>query len=351
MTALVALLVVNALTMGSALLIVDRDFVARHGQLFAANRYDYDMLATTRLLRLAQSPPKDPLVVVVGNSITRAMFREVELESGLQAALARPISVQKLCTSKQSLLDMGGLLEQLPSDASGVVVVGLSPGMLTADLRRAQRDGGTSRYGFRSRMYDSVMQEMGIATSPRMGIYALDNAAFLSVRFPRLAISLLTGRRVQFVESGYYGAKPDSVAERAQGNLYSHLWREYAAHADDNLRILDRVRDLVAQRPGMQLLLMEAPTNPEFVNRFAPIAGIYAEHDRRMSAYARSSGLTYIRSAGAVPLTGDDFYDGIHLGKPATVSALTGWMSRQIAGQPALRFDAQDVGRATKGAV
>lgn len=323
-------LCLNALCLSVIALAVDGDFVVRHAELFAANRADFDVRATARVLSLERHDTARTQVIVLGNSSIGATFSEVELEQRLRASFRHGFDISALPTGKQSILEAGAMLEHVPHGARGVAVLGLTPGMMTLEPEQISSDGGVSRYGFRSELYDRTMRAAGIAVPPQAGHYAFDNAAFLSVRFPRLILNLLTGRRVVFTEGGFAGGQGRSIAIDMQARLIGELAPLYAGRAPESFALLGEVHRRLTERSQMRLVLLMPPVNHAFVARSPALRALYAEHDTAVRDYAARRGIALLIASDAVPVDPEDFADGIHLKDGAAVSRHTAWLAQHI---------------------
>ncbi|WP_370304797.1 hypothetical protein [Sinimarinibacterium flocculans] len=319
----------NVATLVAVGFFVDRDFIARHGELFAANPVDYDAMVTQRIAALAERPPVAGAVVVLGSSITLAAILEPELNAALDSHGLADMQVAKLCTGRQSPLDALALVEQLPRQLRGVVVAGVTAESLTHSAATAVSIGGAARVGFRSDAYDQVLLEAGFPQPPRASLYAIDNAAFLSARFPRLVVNLLTGRRVRFHDSNYAGRSPSPEQFEVQGRLYDRMPPAYEANAQRNLRLIERLRLLTRER-GLKLLLVAPPVNPAFSARYPAVARLRELHAARMEMARKGAGPTVLTAALADPVDGADFFDGIHLSNRSVAQAYADWLAGHI---------------------
>jgi hypothetical protein len=301
------------LAMLAAVGTITADALARASRTrLAIHSEDYDAVATSSVLAFARAPRPSSVLVVLGGSTTRASLLEEDLRRVVEQSVGAGV-VLKLCTSRQSLWDSIILAEQLPPGLSGYAVVGVGPSLFSMGDDTLTALGEQPRLGVRSESFDRARAARGGRVGPRTGIYAIDNAPFLLARRAALVKTVVGRAPTPYVDSVYqaessvvgargWKTRAERVAER-----YPLVERNWAANA----ALLERLIDTL-ERAGLNVVLVETPVNPRFVEE-RDGDGIGVMHIGRMRRLADRRRLPYVVLNEAAALDESDFFDWAHL--------------------------------------
>lgn len=294
--------------------------------LLATDPRDYDPLVSGRALRMRAST--GPLVVIVGGSTVRDVTQEKTLASDLGSG----VQIFKLCNARQSLAEMAAFAGLVPEGASGVLVVGVTPGLFAQDPSALRERAIPSRLAFRSQHLDDELRAVGIAVPGRSGLYVADNAAFFSLRLPIALRNALRGREVDFVDTPNAGRQPKAPAElQAHSRRVRSRLESYWAESGRNLDLLERVLARLAERTRMRVLLLDAPVSASFVRDFS--AGpIYQAHHQALRQLAARTSVRYVDVNRLVDFAEMDFRDWGHVRNPDASLAASRAIGRVIGG-------------------
>lgn len=182
--------------------VTPRTIVDKNGFLLI-HCLDHYAMVTAKALALhssAQSSPRS--IVVLGTSTTvlcvtseQGLAELVREESGMSTV------AHNMCTDAQSTWEMAALVNYLPPHFSGVIVFGMTPGLLShgisegtgVDQYSLTEVLNSPRLGFVSHALDAEAQLAGLHVPFRTGIYVWDSRNFYLSRRRAILRNLLSG--------------------------------------------------------------------------------------------------------------------------------------------------------------
>jgi hypothetical protein len=299
--------------------VITPEFMRRHGDsIFGQKSTDYDMFVTTEALRLRVAGP-EPMVVIFGGSTTQAAISKAFLEEVFEQRLPHAPSIYQLNTTRQTLWDLAALMEAVPDRAQGAAIIGVSPGIL---VRSKDELAARHRLGFRSEKLDQAFVEAGFPVRRTTGIYAMDNAEFLSAR---MYVCLKRGfKPIKPIQSPSHGAKPLANAEWiAHSKQVSARFNDVSLQqTDQNLQYLKGLLRELLDRTDLQILLVEAPVSERFLHYFH-LESTFKELRAGFVDMAQEIHVEYLDLNEDVGFVADDFEDWGHLRNMTTVERAT----------------------------
>ena len=293
-------------------LLITPQLMREHGaELFPTSSRDYDAFASIRALELAAHAGHEPILVITGGSTVRDGLRAQFIEEALRGA-GQPVSATyKLTTSRQSLVDTAALLDMIPERTRGVAIIGIQPGVFVISAAGLRDAAGRGRYAFASEVYDRELR--------RFGIYAYDNLRFLLARKAAVWENLSRGHGPRYSETH----NRDRAVETPQRwQWHGRELGKRFAHYDENLiavrGVLERLVRRLKRHGGMQIVLLEPPVNPRFLDEFGHRA-LYERHRQWVAAFAHEYGLAYLNLNEAVTFDPGEFFDWAHLNDETAV--------------------------------
>ncbi|PLW70598.1 hypothetical protein C0039_00240 [Pseudohalioglobus lutimaris] len=307
------------------LLVTSRAMATFGDDFLTVSTDDYDLAATTRVLRLQHASALSRSLVILGASTTRSSLLESDLAVTLDSVGLDDVEVVKLCTSAQYLWHSFTMLNSLPMDLRGVVVLGIGPPGFARELD--QLEGSiVYRLGLRSLVADDFLRARNVALRRNWGnVYALNNFDFLFTRDRRSAAvkNLITGRSPQLVDNRHLNKPPISVQKRRiLGDQVVELLSDYQENYTENFQILEMIRREVDSREGLSLILYEAPVSPWFFKEYGQEA-LYESFDQAMASYAATHGLLFLQADELASLQESHFSDWAHLSSPEVAKTLS----------------------------
>lgn len=296
---------------------------------------DTQLEVTSRVLKVARSEYEDNAVFVLGSSgIREAISNSEELRGLLEQRWGNAPSVYNLSSFDQTPLEMVALVEKLPQRFDGVVLLGINPCDVGAGPHQHHRGSLNEfelRFGFRSKIADGAARLAGRNLPPVTGNYFLDNYRFFLPRLPYLFRNILLGPP----EEGHHpwsllDAPIDEAGWDLQAERIRRLIADYQRHFDVTLGYYeDMARDLM-RRGDVRVVLLESPICPRCIEETLGDA-FWAEHARRMHAFAERVGIRYWNLNDRAGLVNDDFYDYVHLFNPDAQTRFTVVLSEALA--------------------
>ncbi len=314
-------------------LVTPRTMATFGEKLLTVSTGDYDLAATTRVFRLQQEavPPKS--LVVLGASTTRSSLLEADLLEALQSGGFDDVEVVKLCTSAQYLWHSFTLLDSLPIDLQGVVVLGIGPPGFARDLD--QPEGSVVyRLGLRSTVADEFLLTRNVSLRQYWGeVYALGNFDFLFTRKRRSAVlrNLIAAEPLRLADSKHLNRPSVSYQRRRiLGDQVVELLSHYEENYAENFQVLEMIRREVDRRDGLSLVLYQASASPWFFTEYDQ-AALYESFDEDMKAYAAKHGLLFLQADDLADLRESDFSDWAHLSSPQIARELSSKVVHAVA--------------------
>ncbi len=280
---------------------------------WAANARDHDVFTTAKLLNLGTSEEPDLLLAIIGASVTRSSFgTEEQIEAAFTDRYGIAVDVENLSTSRQSLWEHLAILRMIAGHRPTIAIVGIGPIRFTADEARMREIVENPRVGIRLPGLDEQAAAMGVDPPRRTGLYAVDNWRFVIARLDSLAINLRRGPLRQD-EQPYLGReKKDRDEFNEHSRLVAARLDRFEANFDNNLAVLDTMQQQFGRREDLQLVFVEHPVNPDFVDQFMG-RGDYADYLQRMQRWSKASGAHYWRIALDQEIGREHYYDWAHI--------------------------------------
>ena len=314
-TGLVTMAVVTVLGIVGFLVFVTPDrLVSGLDRYFAGGGDEQSVAMTTRIIETSRRESDAPLLVVLGGSVARGAVIEEALEASIRQSLEAGWDVAELTTSRQSLWEAGGIVEWLPSETRGAVLLFLGPSRFARSSDEIAELYETPSLGIRSDFIDRSAEAAGMRPPPRTGNYVLDNRLFYQSRLTHTVRNLVkaaVGRELprswetQYEDSVLSEGSWDGVAER----VYARF-DEYDRKLASNIRVLTEVVEEIEAR-GMDAILVEAPISRRFVDEW--LGDLYDLYLERVAAFASERGLAYLRIQELARIRPDEFHDWAHL--------------------------------------
>ena len=98
---------------------------------------------------------------------------------------------------------------------------------------------------------------------------------------------------------------------------------------DFNQSILERIILRLKDKTSMKIVLLEAPLNPLFVEKYMG-ASFYHAHKNRIGDFAKKHGIPYWNVTDMIGVEKDDFYDWTHFRKLELTERYTSILSELL---------------------
>lgn len=292
---------------------------------------DLNAFVTGIAMRMSVHPKELPLVAVIGSSAAREAFDADDIQEELLVAGLPRIPVYNCGTGRQSICDSITIADQLPMDASGVVIFGIGPSPLSDNPGLLDVAVRTPRFGLRSERLESLAIADGIETSKPSGIYALDQVGFLAPRLAGAGYHLLTGTPHTMPKHRSLNRPPRSE-EAARAHCLHVVGRlsQFEANKEWNLGLIRELIAVVKARPGLTLVLIEHPMNPDFIRDFLP-TGLLEQFRTHLTELASEQGVPILPLEIPGGPTPEMFYDWCHLSDREAIRGTSQALARRLA--------------------
>lgn len=279
--------------------------VARHGG-------DDGASTTVAALQMARTAGARPTVVLVGASSLREALLDAEsLRTDLAGRLGVAedrLEVHDLTTSGQELFESLALLDLLPAETPGVLVIG-------AGAARLMRPRATTLDRFEhpdlaidAPALDARGAELGFTPPHRSGVYLLDHLQFYVTR-PQLLWRPFTGP-IALARHRYLGRTPWTEKRWVKGlDTLVALLDDPTPVTEANLGALSAALPRLAAGGRRSVVLLDAVMHPRARERVGPlVAGVEA----RVREMAGRHGAQYLSLDAEARIEPGDFYDHTH---------------------------------------
>jgi hypothetical protein len=307
------------------------------------HRGDDDLDATATLIALQRSPDPGPRVFWMGSSPTRdSVHRDVLMQFFTRDG-ERFVEGINLCVGRARVLTMLRMVSLLPSEARGLLVIGIDPWRLVLDPRRHfEDDAEAPRLGVRSDLWDAMAAEAGIPTDPATGIYLWDNRRFLLPRLQSLSQRILKGQEARLAHNEHpFWERPAMKKDRRLHNLRRRLRKVDELGAELTRRFqeenLDTLRATIemARDRGLEVVLVLEPINPkddtiELEGVPRSLEAWRAPVREELRSFARGMRVPLLEPQRESALSADDFWDDAHLNNGLAAERFTTAMVAQL---------------------
>jgi len=323
-----------------AALITPRRMASDWHRYLVSSPDDTDVVITARALALSQRAPEGPGVFLIGgSSLLTGVASSAELGARIGERVGRELApeVHELAGNALSILDTAALLDMLPDDLCGVIVLGVNPRaccglthLRTAHLKPGEAGG---RLGFRTALTEEHARLTGQLLVFATGNYFWDNLGFFLPRLPTLVRGLYRGPIDVVRHRRVYTALVRG--EREWQSQAAAVRREidagYLANVEGCLDVLAGAAAPLLASGKATVVLLENPMAPRSLSEIMG-GGFWEAHVERMRALAAEHGFLYWNLNGEVELTDEDFYDYSHIRTAAARERFTDVLARHIAG-------------------
>jgi hypothetical protein len=304
-------------------------------------RNDDRSVVTVEALRMRR-PSKRRGVAMLGAShgVRSLVDHGAGIPDRLLRATGEHVDFFPLCAAGQSIAEWIVLLDQIPPDFRGVVILTVIDQMGT--IRGRQPTRVHTRMALSSPTFDHPpeifarhLQPTDLASSsllPPTGVYFLDHLAFFA------------SRRSALVRAGPAERRPPAprVARKTRRNRQSFatiLAKMEREPGPALIGILPELAALIAplRRPGLEIVILEAPVNPRLDAMKRASHSRADVYDPAMLAFARREGVRYWNPSAEVEISDADFTDAIHLhsasGRRRFEAAIAGRLGALLRGE------------------
>jgi hypothetical protein len=293
--------------------VVDPGFVAGlHPTTLMSDRLDYDAHATVAAQRLRRGSISPLDVIYTGNSAAvEALDDPAAMGADLSGRVSADVGFHFLATLGQTLWETVILVDELPAELRGLVIIGVSPVAVTMSRARLRVLLDAPRLALDSAAFRDEVARAGLEPPAHTGIYLLDHGRFFVAR--RLAVLRRPWGLLPLDTHHYTRTRPAWTRED---------WRIRAPEIPEQVDLsrlaeltglLGRMLDRLLAREGLRVVLLEAPQHPLMTVGLGEKAGAYRE---AILAVAARDGAEYWRLDEEAGLEAGDFHDWGHLGRP-----------------------------------
>ena len=305
------------------------------GSLLAQTSRDDYAFVTANANTLASSSGPQIAVAIVGGSSVRESYTSAEAISRAVARYTPQTAVEtfNLAAHGQRLWDVLVLADALPRARDALLLIHISPSLMSASVEELAQLVSRPRVGRRSELFDTEAKRFGFKPKLRLGSHLLDNRDFYLLRFPIAIRHLITGDRPahnmhRYLEGRY---APIGYWQRTV-NLVLERWRVYPTRVEDNFAVLQRMIASLHAHGNKRFAFVESPVNPLFVSKFVD-ADFLRSYQQRVREFSACMNIPYWTPQDDVGLTPEVFFDWSHLNTASAQAAMTQAVARRISAE------------------
>lgn len=299
-------LIVCFLPILCCLIFINEDFfISDYHLYFAADDYDFPTFVSSEALQMSKSKNKSKFVIA-GASSTRVSVRKEKLAE----LMGSSTPVFKLCTGRQSFWETAKILDLIPDGSEGYVVIGVGPSRFARPQEDLLKIPKRPRFAFNTDAFDMELKLNGIEAATRFGNFFLDNQKFFIVRLKFFFRNILFGPPSPKLK--YLGQdRADKDIQVDISKKVSARFEVYDQNFPYNKQVLERIILRLKDKTKMNIILLEHPIDPHFVNNYMG-ADFYSDHKKRARALAKEHDITYWNITDMIGVSKNDFYDWTH---------------------------------------
>jgi hypothetical protein len=322
---------VTLLLFAACLVLITPRFMADRPGYVAQGPTDDYAFVSAQAIRTRLATDDAPAVALFGASALReSISHDSQIRESVATRLGGRVAVHNLTTSAQTVWETAALTDYLAKPFEGVVVLGVSPYLLSAGRGELAELVEQPRLALHAASFDDEARRAGLRVPRSTGNYFVDNDKFFLARIPKLVLHFVTGP-VARAHGRYLNKKPltaagwDDMAEKIKDKLDG-----YGDNVEGNLAVMGRTIDRLRSRGRVSVALVELPTSPRGMETIVG-APLGQQHRERVTAFARQHGVEYWSLDRAADLADRDFFDWCHLSSVDAQRRFTDVLSAKIS--------------------
>ena len=297
---------------------------------------DHYYYVTRELFDLKEQPTGEkPVFVIAGASVTQSSFGGTgKVSEALQEKFGKAFDVRLMTTGRQNLVEHFMIFDHLPQDRPVLAVLGVGPARFSWEKDQYLRTYDTHRFGTSSPAYLAQLARLDPDFEQPSGHLLRDHLAFYVARtediltkLARAALGKAGGRE----QNQYVGRRQSDAGYRGHAARVAGRLAGAENHSPLNHDLFRDLLAFVKQRGNIELVVMEHPIRPGFVEDFYN-AEAYARHLAKMAQITREAGIRYVIADQETALGEDDFYDWAHIRTRSAQNQLRAAMLRAFSG-------------------
>jgi hypothetical protein len=306
--------VVAVLQFAVLCLLVTPQFVGRidPGYLVYSPIDDFAVVTATAQ-RMRYDRPELGVLLAGPSTCREAIYDPQQMERDLTAAVQMPVHFYLAASSWQSLWETAAVLDHLPADFRGLVVIGMTPGRLARTDRWLCRLLEHPQLGLTSSSLQDEVLRAGLDPPASTGVYLVDQAPFFAAR--RRALLRYVSGPLPYQRNRYAGKRswsPRHWQEFMDTTLVE--WGDlFPLASRQNLEVLERIVKRLRNR-DIKVVLLEAPLETGRIEELC--AEWLPQYYTSLEEFARRESIPLWDLNREVALTPEDFFDWGHLKNP-----------------------------------
>lgn len=298
---------------------------------------DDEASLTAAALSSEQTPVNRMELALMGSSASREALESVHgVELRVASSLdlePRDVTFRALTAGALTHVNAVALVDRLPKDFQGLIVLEISERNVSLSLREATDPIEGPRLPLDSELFDEAMVKLGVETPRRTGVLFLDHYRFFLAR-PGAIARLWRGP----VEPAFHQIESfpaPTETEWVEIERRSTDWtRDYPERAPINLELYRWLIEHLLARPGVGVALLQAPRNPDISARAyanSEAGPMWARFRRDVEQLAARCGVPLWRIDEDLKLDGAMFRDGAHIDVAEGRRLFTEELARRVA--------------------
>jgi hypothetical protein len=272
---------------------------------------DFDGVVTVVANRLKHGSRRGLNVVFTGDSVAmEAIDDESRFERDLTERLGRKVDFWFVASHGQTLWETAIVLDQLPEEYRGVVVICVGPRLMMVGLGRLQNLVESPRLALYSPSFDEELRCFGLTAPKKTGIYFVDFGRFFVARRNVLFRMFLEPWNANIHH--YTDNFPGWAEADWQEGLPKAGKRLQPQSLPSMLAVMRRQIERLKQRQ-ITVVLVEKPCHPRLREAYGQP---YRDYRDAIDSFVEEMSVEYWQLDSAANITGDDFHDWAHMSNP-----------------------------------
>lgn len=287
-----------------------------YAPLLADSPTDHQLFVTAEVEKLSTVDDDRPLLAIIGASVTRSSFgRTSEIEQSAKEIAGDDFQVINFASGRQNLLEHLIFIGRLPNDRKTTIVLGVGPSRFTVTKDGLAEVVLNLRYGADSELFRDEAERLGLKLRPDTGWLLVDHYNFYLPRLwsiPKNFLRFAVGRRIEQNEREYVGTRKPEHFFRTHSESVIERFGDSDEALALNKELLIRTLNYVADQPNLEIVLVEHPINPRFIDEFLG-RDRYMEHIDFMKKISDEHGVAYWTLGLDAELGDENFNDWAHI--------------------------------------
>jgi len=261
---------------------------------------------------------KEPCIMLVGTAAMReGLLAPEQLQKQVSENKPHQLCVVNLMAGGQSALEATALVDEALSDQGNIIVMGVSPSRMSADVGELQKLVKHPRLAFTNDAFFDEAKRLGLDLPSVTDTHLITSFDFYGLRLFSFWLNYLSGTHHTNNVHTYDGRpQQDQVARESDYRRLASRLGNYDDRIGVNMssyrRIMARTR---LRSNNTKFVLLDIPLNPDAVTN-AIGKSRYERHIEFMTSFCADMGCAYVNPNAHQWIPSEYFHDWSHMSRP-----------------------------------